>query len=429
MALSIAEEKVKMKAFILSILFAAINGLMLISSFSTGSQIGSFKHYIEGDFSTNEGSSLLSDISKKEESRVSTEDRWYRTEKKSAGEIADVISIHRPTTASETETLEKTDTCKIAVVLETMINVAYDSIYYQWYFEGIKIPETVPSIEVYQSGAYAVDIFTRLNGDTQVTQQTFVVEVEELRIEEVAITNTSCNESNGALAVKVNRDIGIRYSINGGSFQEENFFGNLTAGTYMVAIQDSLNCGDSQEVIVKSSTPLAIEVIESSPATCGAANGRIVYEVSGGTGQIFALINTDTIQVSQSFDDLAKGEYMLTFMDETGCTLASKMRVSEAKCPIYIPNVFSPNDDGINDFFQIVAETNLNPTVNRYIIFDRWGGQLYEANNFFLNASDQWWDGTFNSKTVGIGTYLYLIEVEFEKGGKQVFQGELSVLK
>lgn len=401
-----------MKVIILSILLAAINCPIFTSSFSTGSQIDSFKGYLERGFQTSMGSALL-----------------YQKGTKSTGDVATPIPTHLPAKAYEKTALEKTDTCKIAVLLEAVINVPYDTIYYQWYFEGVKIPETVPSIEVDQSGAYAVDISTRLNGDTQVTQQTFVVEIEEVKIEEVAITNTSCNESNGALAVQVNSDRGIRYAINGESFQEENFFGNLTAGTYTVAIQDSLNCGDSREVIIESSTPLALEAIESLPATCGAANGSIVYEISGGTGEVFALINTDTAQVSPSFEDLAQGEYTLTFMDETGCTIAATKSVSAAKCPIYIPNVFSPNDDGINDFFQIVAEASLNPTVNRYIIFDRWGGQLYEANNFLLNASDQWWDGTFNSKTVGIGTYLYLIEVEFEKGGKQVFQGELNVLK
>lgn len=397
-----------MKIIILPILFALIYCNMLSAAFSTSTHVGAFKPAIEDSFDMKLDTIFLPFTSNTEELLTST---------------------YLPEKANKTVALEKTDTCKIAVVLEAVINVPYDTIYYQWYFEGNKIPETLPSIEVDQSGAYAVDISTRLNGDTQVTQQTFVVEIEEVKIEEVAITNTSCNESNGALAVKVNNDRGIRYSLDGGSFQEENIFGSLTAGTYTVVIQDSLNCGDSQDVIVESSTPLALEAIESLPATCGAANGRILYELSGGTGQVFTLINNDTVQLSPSFDDLAQGEYTLTFMDETGCTLTSKTSVSEAKCPIYIPNVFSPNDDGVNDFFQVVAEKGLNPTVTKYIIFDRWGGQVYEANNFFVNSSDRWWDGTVGRKTVGLGTYLYWIEVEFENGGKQVFLGELNVLK
>lgn len=408
MATAIVERKATMKIIILSILFVLIHCNMLSAASSTSTHVGSFKPAIEDSFDTKLDTIFLPFTSKVEELLTST---------------------LLPEKANKTVALEKADTCKIAVLLEAVINVPYDTIYYQWYFEGNKIPETVPSIQVDQSGAYAVDISTRLNGDTQVTQQTFVVEIEEVKIVEVAISNTSCNENNGALVVKVNNDRGIRYSLDGGSFQEENFFGDLTAGTYTVAIQDSLNCGDSQDVIVESSTPLALEVIESLPATCGAANGRILYELSGGTGQIFALLNNDTVQLSPSFDDLAKGEYTLTFIDETGCTLSSKTSVSEAKCPIYIPNVFSPNDDGVNDFFQVVAETGLNPTVTKYIIFDRWGGQVYEANNFFVNSSDRWWDGTVGRKTVGLGTYLYWIEVEFENGGKQVFLGELSVLK
>ncbi len=398
----------KMKTIILYIFLAVIHCNTLGAASSESSHLGPVRSSIKDSFSTNSGSTSLLLTPKVEELPTAT---------------------HLPAKAYENTALEKTDTCKIAVVLEAVINVPYDTIYYQWYFEGNKIPETLPSIEVDQSGAYAVDISTRLNGDTQVTQQTFVVEVEEVKIEEVAITNTSCNESNGAIAVKVNNDRGIRYSLDGGSFQEENLFRNLTAGTYTVVIQDSLNCGDSQDVIVESSTPLALEAIESLPATCGAANGRILYELSGGTGQVFTLINNDTVQLSPSFDDLAKGEYTLTFMDETGCTLTSKTSVSEAKCPIYIPNVFSPNDDGLNDLFQIDAEASLNAKVNRYVIFDRWGGQLYETHDFFVNTSAPWWDGTFDNRAVGVGTYLYWIEVEFENGGKQVFLGELNVLR
>lgn len=398
----------KMITIILYIFLAVIHCNTLGAASLESSKLGPIPSSIKDSFSTNSGSTSLLLTPKVEELPTAT---------------------HLPIKVYETTILEKTDTCKIAVLLEAVINVPYDTIYYQWYFEGNKIPETVPSIQVDQSGAYAVDISTRLNGDTQVTQQTFVVEIEEVKIEEVVISNTSCNENNGALAVQVNSDRRIRYSLDGGSFQEENLFGNLTAGTYTVAIQDSLNCGDSQDVIVESSTPLALEAIESLPATCGAANGRILYELSGGTGQVFTLINNDTVQLSPSFDDLAQGEYTLTFIDETGCALTSKTSVSEAKCPIYIPNVFSPNDDGVNDFFQVVAETGLNPTVTKYVIFDRWGGQVYEANNFFVNSSDRWWDGTVGSKTVGLGTYLYWIEVEFENGGKQVFLGELNVLK
>lgn len=397
-----------MKTIILSILLAVIHCNILSAASSTSSHLEPIRSSIKDSFSTNLGSISLPLTSPIKEAPTSPP---------------------LPVKVYETTILEKSDTCKIAIVLEAMINVPYDSIYYQWYFQGNKIPETVPSIQVDQSGAYAVDISTRWNGDTQVTQQTFVVEIEEVKIEEVAITDTSCNEKNGVLVVKVNNDRGIRYSLDGGSFQEENFFGNLTAGTYTVTIQDSLNCRDTQEVIVESSTPLVIESIESLPATCGAANGSIRYELSGGTGQLIALVNTDTFQVSPSFEDLAQGEYTLTFMDESGCTMAAEISVSEAKCPIYIPNVFSPNDDGVNDFFQIVAETSLTSTVNRYVIFDRWGGLLYEAKSFLLNTSDHWWDGTSNNQTVGIGTYLYWIEIEFEKGGKQVFQGEVSILR
>ncbi|MEZ4992954.1 MAG: gliding motility-associated C-terminal domain-containing protein [Saprospiraceae bacterium] len=319
------------------------------------------------------------------------------------------------------------DTCQRTAILEAKVNQLYDSIIYTWYYEGQVIDETTATIEAQEYGNYAVDIYTMLDGYGLVTQQTFVVQPHILEIDSIEIEAASCNESNGSLSVKVNATTGIQYSINGANFQDENVFEKLAAGNYVLTIRDSFNCQDSKEVVIGMLSPPVIEKIESFPATCGQDNGRILYEISGGN-RIDASINGNPTPVNNAFQELAAGEYTVAFTDEAGCTVDSKISVSQLECPIYIPNVFSPNGDGVNDLFQINTGSGLDAKIMAYRIYNRWGAQLYQALDFPINASDQWWDGIFRNKKVAAGVYVYFIEIEFENGTTEVRQGEVNVV-
>ena len=66
---------------------------------------------------------------------------------------------------------------------------------------------------------------------------------------------------------------------------------------------------------------------------------------------------------------------------------------------VYIPNAFTPNGDGINDTFGIKGEGSFAYTL---VIFNRWGEKVFESKN-----PNQQWDGTFHSKPVQQGEYVY----------------------
>ena len=86
---------------------------------------------------------------------------------------------------------------------------------------------------------------------------------------------------------------------------------------------------------------------------------------------------------------------------ECGPTLASV----QCKTPLfiepaeYMPTIFSPNGDGINDF--VFVQTNSRITeVTSFRIFDRWGNMVFEDHLFTPNDSSHGWDGVFKGKTV-----------------------------
>lgn len=89
---------------------------------------------------------------------------------------------------------------------------------------------------------------------------------------------------------------------------------------------------------------------------------------------------------------------------------------------LFIPNAFSPNGDGMNDFFKIV---NLeSEKVERFSIFNKWGTTLYESK-----ANDAAWDGTYRGKPQDQGEYGYVIVIRFPNNVTEVYKGVVFLLR
>ena len=100
------------------------------------------------------------------------------------------------------------------------------------------------------------------------------------------------------------------------------------------------------------------------------------------------------------------------------------------KLCIQIPNAFSPNNDGVNDYFRIFAREETSPTIKLYQIYNRWGQLIHEKKNFSLHSNNSWWAGKdFKGRNVGIGVYTYYISVVFKNTLQRDFKGNVTVVK
>ena len=80
---------------------------------------------------------------------------------------------------------------------------------------------------------------------------------------------------------------------------------------------------------------------------------------------------------------------------------------------LFIPNVFTPNGDGKNDYFEIIEIDNSCTEINRLMIFNRWGKPVFEAEGSQLK-----WDGTSNGNILANGVYFYVLEGKsFKRSG------------
>ncbi len=94
---------------------------------------------------------------------------------------------------------------------------------------------------------------------------------------------------------------------------------------------------------------------------------------------------------------------------------------------IYAPNVFSPNGDGINDYFYLQSPDDA--TIRSLTVLDRWGNGVFSSESSLLNMASSGWDGSRKGENVTVGTYLWSADIEFVDGKSEVFKGSVTVIK
>lgn len=91
---------------------------------------------------------------------------------------------------------------------------------------------------------------------------------------------------------------------------------------------------------------------------------------------------------------------------------------------IYVPNAFTPDDDGRNDFFQAVMN-GYDPLSFRMLVFDRWGELIFEAVD-----PSQGWDGTYNGQAAKSDVYVWkIIVTDAISGEKKQYLGHVTLLR
>ncbi|MBK7297665.1 MAG: choice-of-anchor L domain-containing protein [Flavobacteriales bacterium] len=133
---------------------------------------------------------------------------------------------------------------------------------------------------------------------------------------------------------------------------------------------------------------------------------------TGGFGELSYLWNTGDQMASTWLSGLIDGTYSVTITDDCAQSVTEQLDVFSG-CEIIIPNVFSPNGDGYNDFFVIDHIESRSNTLN---IYNRWGNVVYETRNY----RNQW-----NGRDLPDGTYYYVLQVTDEQEART---GHLTIL-
>jgi gliding motility-associated-like protein len=122
-------------------------------------------------------------------------------------------------------------------------------------------------------------------------------------------------------------------------------------------------------------------------------------------------------------------KYSLTAINDGGCATTESIRV-QVICTganFFVPNSFSPNGDGVNDYF-IVNGVGLN-VIPSITIYNRWGQMVFQKSNFAPNSASQAWDGTFNGKPAPADVYVYTIQILCENATLIPYHGNVTLIR
>lgn len=237
---------------------------------------------------------------------------------------------------------------------------------------------------------------------------------------------TSCQSNDGIIEIFAEGGLGaLEYSLDNINFQRENILNGLRFGSNTIFVRDENECTISREIIIST---FSIEIVSQTSATCQMPNGFLEISTNG-EEPITYRINGESVQGDGVFRDLGPGSYTIEVTDGNGCMKDTLIEILQSNCDIFIPNVFSPNGDNINDWFQAFSQNEEPVQIQSFQIFDRWGGQLHVAKDFLSNDLQNWWDGRVNNKSAPAGVYVYLIEVLGEEGVIQRFSGDLTLVR
>ncbi len=123
-----------------------------------------------------------------------------------------------------------------------------------------------------------------------------------------------------------------------------------------------------------------------------------------------------------SFTAIAATTVQVEIEDIRGCILTDEVQVTvDDSKRIYIPNSFSPNDDGVNDTFSVLG--NAGEVVD-FQVFDRWGSLVYNSFGGSVNESPGW-DGKLRDGQLQRGIYIYTLSVRFPDGEVKRYTGDI----
>ncbi|HMG16812.1 MAG TPA: gliding motility-associated C-terminal domain-containing protein, partial [Saprospiraceae bacterium] len=121
--------------------------------------------------------------------------------------------------------------------------------------------------------------------------------------------------------------------------------------------------------------------------------------------------------------------YTITVTDKNGCEATDQLRVNIISTDVaFIPNVFSPNGDGINDKLNFFCSDKVM-NIKHFAIFDRWGESVYDAIDIPVNDLDYGWDGKQKGQKANSAVYVYYIELTLIDGTVKILKGDINLIR
>ncbi|MBP7539668.1 MAG: gliding motility-associated C-terminal domain-containing protein [Saprospiraceae bacterium] len=289
-----------------------------------------------------------------------------------------------------------------------------------------------------------------------VTVQNWKV-LPELVVEDIDIS-TDCFDTTASITLNPkDKGYDIQYSIDDGPYLDQSLFTDLLPGVHKVIGINEFGCNTKPyefEIFFDEGKIVKNEVINlchgeqillfgklydrsqiiSDTTEMAGSRCDTIHRIDLRIAELkekelsYEICPGDTIDLNGTIY-AESGNYSQHIIDKFGCDSTIYIRIDEkdeklcaaSGCDFFIPNVFSPNDDGINDVFKADA---YYIKVGQLSIFNRWGAMIFDSNGPEFS-----WDGSVNGQVVMPGAYVYILKGVCVNGIPFLKSGSVTVMR
>jgi gliding motility-associated-like protein len=284
--------------------------------------------------------------------------------------------------------------------------------------------QNTPTISVTQTGTYSVIVSNGCGGNGPVTAEITLVPAATLLPEPPAQV-IECTADQVVLSAGVPDGYTITWSTN----ETTESITVTSSGQYSYEVTDNQNCNTSVTgtVDVTISTAPNLEDMVSVALLCPGECINFSVNVPSANSIVWTSDCPDFEfnEMGAEVDICSANIPLLCQNDVVGiiatvqnaCGIDTKLHFVQANaCVLNVPDVITPNGDGLND--TLVIEGLENYDTNQLYIFDRWGNKVFEKQKY---------DNSFDANNLDEGTYFYVLELPF--GTKTKYEGTLTVIR
>ncbi len=303
---------------------------------------------------------------------------------------------------------------------------------YTWDIDGVTITN-LDFVTVQNPGLYNLIVTDITNGCTQEALVTVIENTDQPSDFGIIAEDITCFGFNDGF-FQVNEIIGgtapYTFSINEQDLDELPSADNLAPGNYPILVTDAIGCTLATSIVIEEPPQVFVDLGEDITINLGEST---FLTATSNVEQIewFSQDTLDCLQdcFFQEVSPYSTTLYEVEAMDENGCIDISNVTVNvQFDRAVYIPNAFSPNGDGFNDFFRVFGNSSVLQ-VQSMLIADRWGEIVYEAENIRLEEERKFWDGVHRGKDMNNDVLVYYVVVEYIDGRTEEFKGDVTLMR
>ncbi len=240
--------------------------------------------------------------------------------------------------------------------------------------------------------------------------------------------------ADGAIEINPNGGTGpFLFSLNGSQWQATPLFENLSGGSFQVTALDANDCQVQEVLLIHAPAQLIVNLGDDQTIPLG--DSAIIQAVVNIPYDSLATINWSGVVdpncaqcLTQSFVPLLTSTFSITVSNLFGCVDTDDMQIFvDRSSEMYVPNVFSPNDDQINDLF-LISSRQYAQEITLIEIFDRWGNLVFRDEHFQANDTEHAWNGKWNGQPLNPGVFVYKITFQSPDGQLQVRFGNVTIV-